>query len=86
MATMRAKVRVNTLNKIQNNDGSTGGISMRFVGVSKPKYDESGLDEDNTYAKFSPSVDFGIWIANPALFDAFELGQTYYVDFIPAES
>ena len=44
-----------------------------------------GLDEDNTFAKFSPSVDLGITIANPALWGKFAVGDKFYLDFTPAE-
>ena len=57
---------------------------LQFFGVSKStSYPEDGLDEDNTYAKFSPSVDLKITIANPALLGKFEVGETFYVDFTP---
>jgi hypothetical protein len=39
-------------------------------------YPDDGSDEDNTFAKFSPSVDLSITIANPALLGQFRPGQT----------
>jgi hypothetical protein len=57
---------------------------MRAVGKSG-SYPEDGLDENNTYAKFTPSADFRMMIANPALFGAFKPEQVYYVDLTPAE-
>jgi hypothetical protein len=53
--------------------------------VCASKYPEDGLDEDNTFAKFSPSASFSITIANPALFGAFKVGEKYYLDFSKAE-
>ena len=41
------------------------------------------MDEDNSFAKFSPSVNFQIMIANPALLGKFASGDTFYVDFTP---
>ena len=63
-------------------------VQMRAVGGSKVQkgYPEDGLDEDNTYARFSPSADFRLMIANPNLFGKFKPQQKYYVDFSPAEA
>lgn len=57
---------------------------MRAVG-KYGSYPENGSDEDNTYAKFTPSADFRMTVANPALFGAFKPEQVYYVDLTPAE-
>jgi hypothetical protein len=59
---------------------------VEFNPVCKPEgYPEDGLDEDNSFAKFSPSGSFKLSIANPALLGKFRPGQIYYVDFTPAE-
>lgn len=85
MTKMRAKLRVGSVLPYQQ-----GGVvtQERLVmhGVAKTgAYPEDGSDEDNTFAKFSPSATFDIQIANPALIGKFEVGQTFYVDFTPAE-
>jgi len=85
MSEMRAKVGVGVVQTLQNNDGETYAENVSFYGVSKPLYDETGLDEDNTYAKYSPSIRFDITIANPALFGKFQSGQKFYVDFTEVE-
>jgi hypothetical protein len=55
---------------------------LHFRGVCKSQgYGEDGLDEDNTFAKFSPSVNLDITIANPVLLGKFKVGQRFYVDF-----
>lgn len=59
-------------------------VTFRAVGRSGA-YPEDGGDEDNTFAKFTPSGDASFYIANPALFGKFEAGQRYYVDFTPAD-
>jgi hypothetical protein len=41
--------------------------------------------EDNTYAKWTPSGSLSLDITNPALHGKFSQGQTFYVDFTPAE-
>lgn len=83
--TMRAKMRVGFVHVNKNQEGQTVTETLMFHGVPKPKYDETGMDEDNTFAKFSPGVDLAINVANPALHGKFQVGDTFYLDFIPAE-
>jgi len=52
------------VSKIERFDGSDR-VSM-FAVTSKP-FDADGNNEDNTYAKFSPSGEPSMTIANPAL-------------------
>lgn len=76
---MRAKVRVGAA--IPHGNGTE---TVTFHGVSKSGgYPADGSDEDNSFAKWSPSVNFSMLIANPALVGSFEVGQTFYCDFIP---
>ena len=79
MATMRAKVRLNSVTVFENNE------TLRFNAVARSTtYPADGSDEDNTYAKFSPSASFEITVANPDLLGKFHPGETFYVDFTPA--
>jgi hypothetical protein len=79
---MRAKVRCNY---VQENGSPKSSESLTFNAVSaSAPYPEDGSDENNTYAKFTPSAEFRIQVANPALFGKFEIGEYYYVDFTPA--
>lgn len=86
--TTRAKVYVESV-KLLNGDGRGGHlheeVQMRAVGGDKVQkgYPDDGSDEDNTYAKFSPSADFRLMVANPALFGQFQPGQKFYVDLTP---
>ena len=74
---MRAKVNVCGIQK--NTDDSE---NLMFCGVSKCNgYPEDGSDENNTFAKFSPCVDFRMTIQNPNLYGKFKVGQEFYVDF-----
>ncbi len=83
---MRAKLVVESVVPGTYNGETTNEVlSMRAV-AKNDGYPEGGMDEDNTFAKFSPSASFTINIANPALFGKFEVGQKFYVDFTPAES
>lgn len=81
---MRAKVRVGSVIP-QLHDGKTISEILYFHGVAKSgAYPADGSDENNTFAKFSPSVMFQMQVANPDLFGKFAPGDTFYVDFIPA--
>lgn len=80
MINMRAKLRVGSVIP----QGSTAEL-LTFHGVAKSDgYPSDGSDENNTFAKFSPSAKFDILVANPALLGQFEPGDTFYVDFTPA--
>lgn len=78
MPNMKAKVRVSGI--APHGESET----VVFNGVAASSYPADGSDEDNTFAKFSPSVNFSITIANPALIGKFAVGDTYYADFTPA--
>ncbi|MDE3022276.1 MAG: hypothetical protein KGI54_10485 [Pseudomonadota bacterium] len=80
MSSMRAKMQIQNIEKFES-----GNERLVFTAVSKNEaYPEDGSDEDNTYAKFSPSADLEIYIANPALWGKFKEGEKYYVDFTKA--
>lgn len=84
MTHMRAKLRVGYVREFEI-DGNITGERLTFNAVSASKYPEDGSDENNTFAKWSPSAEFTIHVANPALFGKFKAGQEYYVDFTPAD-
>lgn len=78
---MRAKLKLATIDKHEDVQQET----LFFHAVCKTDgYDDDGLDENNTYAKFTPSADLRMLINNPVLLGQFEVGQEFYVDFIPA--
>ncbi|MEP6827899.1 MAG: hypothetical protein ABJA10_07475 [Aestuariivirga sp.] len=77
---MRAKMRVMNVNRGVQIDV----VTMNAVGP-KGSYPPDGSDEDNTYAKFSPSGELKLSICNPALIGQIEPGQVFYVDFTPAD-
>lgn len=79
MTTMRAKLRLQSVSRHEQAE------VLQFHAVAAKAYPADGSDEDNTYAKFSPSADFKLTVANPALLGKFNQGETYYVDFTPAE-
>ena len=87
MTNMRAKMRLNAITN-RYSPGESAGITqetLNFTAVAASTYPADGSDEDNTYAKFSPSGNLSLTVANPALIGKFEVGQKYYVDFTPAE-
>lgn len=86
MSTMRAKLQVSSVFPHRDPaSGETLSETLNFHGVSKSTpYPDDGSDEDNTFAKWSPSVCLQMQVTNPALFGQFEPGQKYYVDFSPA--
>ena len=84
MTQMRAKMVLTHIEKYPK-EGETTQETLDFRAVAAAQYPADGSDEDNTYAKFSPSASLTIAIANPALLGKFTVGEKYYVDFTPAE-
>ena len=76
---MRAKMRIDSVEKYDTNENLTMSAVCKAEG-----YPEDGSDENNTFAKFTPSAGLTICIANPELFGKFVVGQEFYVDFTPA--
>lgn len=75
---MRAKFVISRVEKYATSEK----VVFNAVGKSTA-YPEDGSDEDNTYAKYSPSAECSIHIANPALLGKFNPGEKFYVDFTP---
>lgn len=73
---MRAKMKVFHVNR------HDGYEELTLVAVSRSEgYPIDGSDENNTYAKWTPSAELKIAITNPNLVGKFYAGQTFYVDF-----
>ena len=79
MTNMRAKMKINHIDKRYE-----GQETLYFNPVGASKYPEDGSDENNTYAKFSPSGMVSLTIANPALIGNFSEGEEYYLFFTKA--
>jgi hypothetical protein len=74
---MRAKMRVRCVELLDD-----GSEHIRMSAVCKNEgYDTDGIDENNTYARFTPSADLSILVNNPVLVGKLQNGQEYYVDF-----
>lgn len=81
---MRAKMLVETA-ELQKFEGYEDQLKVSMRAVYKDGYDETGLDENNTYAKFTPMADLDMIIQNPALVNKIQEGQVFYVDFSEVE-
>ena len=76
---MRAKM---VIDRIVRHDHAVETLHFRAVCASS--YPQDGSDENNTYAKFSPSADLELTVSNPDLIGKFNPGESYYLDFTPA--
>ena len=86
MTDMRAKMQVGSVFPHRNAEGETSSEMLHFHGVAKSTgYPADGSDEDNTFAKWSPSINLQMQVTNPALFGKFEPCQKFYVDFTSAD-
>ena len=72
---MRAKMQIQSILKTDYSEV----VTMSAV------YGGSTNDEDNSFAKTTPSGKIELTIANKDLHGAFKPGDKFYVDFIPAD-
>ncbi|TSD89073.1 hypothetical protein FFK22_008820 [Mycobacterium sp. KBS0706] len=80
MSAMRAKMKIARVEK-----HSSECETLHFHAVCRSDgYPADGSDENNTYAKFSPSGTLSLTVANPALIGKFAEGEEYYLDFTKA--
>ncbi len=77
---MRAKMVIREVTRLENVEQ----LVMKPV-CKSGGYPQDGLDEDNTFAKFSPAGELKLTVANPALFGKFNPGEKYYLDFTKVE-
>jgi len=80
MPTMRAKMKVDRVDVQEN------FLSIHLSAVCKRDgYPADGDDENNTFAKFTPTAELEMCITNPALFEKIKEGEEFYLDFTKAE-
>ena len=73
--------------KCHNVEPAGDGELLRFHAVAKSDaYPQDGSDEDNSYARWSPSAELSINVQNPALKGKIAVGDTFYVDFTKVEA
>lgn len=65
---MRAKFVINEIVR------TTGGEILKMSAVAANSYPADGQDDDNTYARWSPSASLELYVANPALWGAYKPG------------
>lgn len=80
MSIMRAKMRVTRVRREEAYE------ELHFSAVCKADgYPEGGSDENNTFAKFTPTADLQMTVTNPAMVGKIGIGEEYYLDFTKAE-
>ena len=73
---MRAKLKVTAVDANEYNE------KIQMTAVCKDDdYGEDGLDENNTFATFTPTADLTMQVTNPSLLGKIKPGQFFYVDF-----
>lgn len=83
MNKMRAKLQVLSVTKY-GTPPTSASVSMSAVTGDKP-FGPNGENEDNTFARYTPSASFSASINNPELLDFFAQGDKFYLDFTKAE-
>ena len=84
---MRAKFVVSGVQEHFNDEAKTikSGETLTMFPVAKSgPYPEDGSDEDNTFARWSPSGSLTLFIANPNLWGKYTAGSKHYLDFTQA--
>lgn len=86
MIKMRAKMKVVGVTAFKDEAGNTTQENITFAAVGpKGSYPADGSDENNTFARFTPTATINITIMNPALFGKYVVDEETYVDFTPVE-
>lgn len=80
MSEMRAKMKVDNVEVFGEGNSRTEQLTFSAVCKSEP-YGEDGSDENNSYARWTPSASLNMSVNNPALHGKFKPGQEFYVDF-----
>lgn len=84
MTAMRAKVKITNIAPYKNEAGEVQIEALTFNFPAKDgAYPADGSDEDQSFARYSPSGALSLTIANPALIGKFAVGDKFYLDFVP---
>lgn len=78
---MRAKMRVSSVTKQGDSSEALGFTAV----TGKDPFGPDGASEDNTYARYTPQGSCALVVNNPELAGKFNVGDTFYLDFTPAE-
>lgn len=79
MTTMRAKMQVQKVELM----GTVEVLHLSCV-AKTGAYPADGSNEDNTFAKWTPSGSLQLSVTNPALHGKFKPGMKFYLDFTEA--
>lgn len=79
MQTVKAKFAVNEVTNYM------GGQKVSMLPVQNTQYGIDGENEDNQFARHTPSGEIRLQITNPALKDTFVPGKVFYVDMTSVE-
>jgi hypothetical protein len=82
---MRAKFQVSSVTPYPADGPVTQEVLTMSAVAKSDGYPADGSDDDNTYARWSPSGALTLAIANPKLFGKFAAGDKFYLDFTPAK-
>lgn len=78
---MRAKMKLSSIT-----NASDTCETLNFVAVCKSDgYPADGSDEDNTFARWTPTASLSMTITNPSLIGKFTVDDKYYLDFTKVE-
>lgn len=75
---MRAKMQVQSVTQYQS-----GNEEIKLSAVCG-QFGKDGQSEDNTFARFTPTGETRLIIANPDLYGKIKAGQKFYLDFTEA--
>lgn len=75
MPNMRAKVKITSIVQHETHE------DMTMNPVYANSYPDDGVDENNSFARFTPSGEIKLTVNNPDLRGKFNAGDEYYVDF-----
>jgi hypothetical protein len=79
---MRAKMRIAQVER-----HSETCETLHFSAVCKSDgYPEDGSDENNSFARWTPTASLSMSVTNPALIGQFAEGEEYYLDFSRASA
>lgn len=82
--TMRAKMQVQEVRCYGSGEHACEELTFRAV-CKSGAYGNDGLDENNTFARFTPQADMKMTINNPALLGKVKPDDEFYLDFILVE-
>lgn len=76
---MRAKFKVDSVTPFSD------GESLLMSPVCASSYGKDGENEDNDFARWTPSGQLKMTVTNPFLLGMIKEGDTYYLDFIKCD-